>query len=77
MVQMYSPLESFSSGGIGSPPSRLLTFSFILAYVRFPSSTCRVDLSKTDTFPVISNPKLLGAVDKAQEFGSDGCRVLS
>ena len=76
MIQVYSPLESFSSGGIGSPPSRLLTFSFILAYVRFPSSTCRVDLSKTDTCPVSPNLKSLGVVDKAKEYGSVRCRVL-
>ena len=51
-------------------------FSFILACVRFPSSTCRVDLSKTDTCPVSPNPKSLGVVDKAKEYGSVRCRVL-
>ena len=61
---------------LASPLSRLLTFSFILACVRFPTSTCRVDLSKTDTCHVSPNPKSLGLVEKAQEYGSVRCRVL-
>ena len=59
-----------------APLSRLLTFSFILACVRCPSSTCRVDLYKTDTCPVSPTPKSLGVVEKAEESGSVRCRVL-
>ena len=75
----------FPEGGMGAPgfclffppPSRLLTFSFILADARCPSSTCRVNLSKTDICPVSLIPKSLGVVDKAEESGSAGCIVLS
>lgn len=57
--------------------SKLLTFSFILAYVCYPSSTCRVNFYETDIYPVSLIPELLGMVDKAEESGSAGCRVLS
>ena len=60
-----------------APLSRLLTFSFILADARCPSSTCRVNLSKTDICPVNLIPELLGMVDKVEESGSARCRVLS
>lgn len=53
-----------------APLSRLLIFSFILVCIHFPSSTCRVDISKTDTCPVNPNPKSLGMVDKADEYDS-------
>ena len=54
-----------------------LTFSFILACVRCPSSTCRVNLYKTDICPISLIPELLGMVGKAEEYGSVRCRVLS
>ena len=54
-----------------------LLFSFILACVRCPSSTCRVNLYKTDICPINLIPELLGMVDKAEEYGSVRCRVLS
>ena len=54
-----------------------LTFSFILACVRCPSSTCRVNLYKTDICPINLIPELLGMVDKAEEYSSVRCRVLS
>lgn len=38
---------------------------------------CRVNLSKTDICPVSLIPELLGVVDKAEESGSVGCRILS
>ena len=60
-----------------SPFPDSLTFSFILACVRYPSSTCRVNLYKTDICPINLIPELLGMVDKAEEFGSVRCRVLS
>ena len=61
----------------GSPPPDSLTSSFILACVRCLSSTCRVNLYKTDICPISPIPELLGTVDKAEEYGSVRCRVLS
>ena len=60
-----------------SPLPDSLTFSFILACVRCPSSTCRVTLYKTDICPISLIPELLGMVYKAEEYGSVRCRVLS
>ena len=86
MVKLSLPLEFFSWRWAGrlwflaifpSLFSRLLTFSFILACVHCPSSTCRVNLSKTDTCPISPYPKSLGVVVKAKEFGSVRCRVLN
>ena len=86
MVKLSSPLESFSWRWAGrlwffaifpSPFSRLLTFPFILACVRCPLSTCRVNFSKTDTCPISPYPKSLGVVVKAEEYGSVRCRVLN
>ena len=86
MVKFSSPLESFSWRWAGrlwflaifpSPFSRLLTFPFIPACVHCPSSTCRVNLSKTDTCPISPYLKSLGVVVKAKEFGSVRCRVLN
>ena len=86
MVKLSSPLESFSWRWAGrlwflaifpSPFSRLLTFPFILACVRCPSSTCRANLSKTDTCPISPYPKSLGVIVKAEEYGSVRCRVLN
>ena len=61
------------------PPSLLyyFTLSFILSHVCCPSSMCRVNLSKTDICPVSLIPESLGVVDKAEESGSVGYRVLS
>ena len=58
------------------PPPDSLAFSFILACVCCPSSTCRVDLYKTDICPISPIPELLGIVDKAGEYSSVRCRVL-
>ena len=58
-------------------PPDYFTFSFILAYIRCHSSTCRVNLSKTDICPVSLIPESLGVVDKTEESGSVRCRVLS
>ena len=86
MVKLSSPMESFSWRWAGrlwflaifsQPFSRLLTFPFILACTRCPSSTCRVNLSKTDTCPISLYPKSLGVVVKAEEYGSVRCRVLN
>ena len=60
-----------------SPSSRLITFPFILACVSYPSSTCRIDFSKTNTCPISPYPKWLGVVAKAEEYGSVRCRVLN
>ena len=57
--------------------SGLLTFPFILACVPYPSSTCRIDFSKTDTCPISPYPEWLGVVVKAGEYGSVRCRVLN
>ena len=86
MVKFSSPLESFSWRWAGrlwflaifpSLFSRLLTFPFILAFVHCPSSTCRVNLSRTDNCPFSLYPKSLGVVVKAKECGSVRCRVLN
>ena len=86
MVQFSSPLESFSWRWAGrlwflaifpSPFFRSLIFLFILAWVHCPSSTYRVNLSKTDTFPISPYPKSLGVVVKVEEYGSVRCRVLN
>ena len=52
------------------PPLDSLTSSFILACIRCPSSTCRVNLYKTDICPISPIPELLGTVGKAEEYGS-------
>ena len=70
-------MESFFGGRNGESLPDSLTFSFILACVRCPSSTCRVNLYKTDICPINLIPELLGMVDKAEEYGSVRCRVLS
>ena len=63
---------------VGSlPPPDSLTSSFILACVRCPSSTCRVNLYKTDICPISPIPELLGMVDKAEEYGSVRGRALN
>ena len=49
---------------------------FILACVHCPSSTCRVNLYKTDICPINLIPELLGMIDKAEEYGSARRRVL-
>ena len=86
VVKLSSPLKSFSWRWAGrlwffaifpSQVSRLLTFPFILACVHRPSSTCRVNLSKTDTCPISPYPKSLGVVVKAEEYGSVRCRALN
>ena len=74
---MFSPMESFSEGGMGGPLRFTYFFSFILACVSCPSSTCRVNLYKTDICPISLIPELLGMIDKAEEYGSARCRVLS
>ena len=60
-----------------APLPESLTFSFILACVCCPSSTGRVNLYKTDICPISLIPELLGMVDKAEEYGSVRCRILS
>ena len=60
-----------------SQPSGFLPFPFILACVPYPSSTCRIDFSKTDTCPISPYPEWLGVVVKAGEYGSVRCRVLN
>ena len=63
---------------VGFPPSPdPLTSSFILTCACCPSSTCRVNLYETDIRPISPIPELLGMVDKAEEYGSVRCRVLS
>ena len=82
MVKLSSPLEMGWEALVflpfPPPPFfRSLTFPFILACVRCSSSTCRVNLSKTDTCPISLYPKSLGVVVKAEEYGSVRCRVLN
>ena len=62
------PRSLFFPGGI--PPLDSRTSSFILACIRCPSSTCRVNLYKTDICPISLIPELLGMVGKAEEYGS-------
>ena len=64
-------------GHFSQPLSRLLIFPFILTCVHCPSSTYRVNLSKTDTCPISPYPKSLGVVVKAEEYGSVRCRALN
>ena len=82
MVKLSSPLEVGWEALVFLPfPTplffRSLTFPFILACVRCSSSTCRVNLSKTDTCPISLYPKSLGVVVKAKEYGSLRCKVLN
>ena len=56
---------------------RLLVPSFILACTSYPSSTCRIDFSKTETCPISPYPKWLGVVVKVEKYGSVRCRVLN
>ena len=55
----------------------LLTFPFILACIPYPTSTCRVRFSRTDTCPISPYPEWLGVVVKAVEYGSVRYRVLN
>ena len=73
-------------GGVGgsgfwpffpAPLSGLLTFPFILTCVSYPSYTCRIDFSKTDTCPINPYPEWLGVVVKAGEYGSIRCKILN
>ena len=57
--------------------SGLLTFPFILACVPYPSSTCMINFSKTDTCPISLYPEWLGVVVKTEGYGSVRCRVLN
>ena len=86
MVRSFSPYESFSWRRAGrlwflaifpNPLSGLFTFPFILACVPYPSSTCRIDFSKTDTCPISPYSEWLGVVVKVGEYGSVRCRVLN
>ena len=86
MVKFSSPLESYSWRWAGrlwflaifpNPLSKLLTFPFILAFVYCLSSTCRVNLSRTDTCPISLYPKSLGVVVKAKECDSVRRRALN
>ena len=66
---MFPPLElSFFPVGSG-PLLDSLTSSFILACICCPSSTCRVNLYKTDICPISPIPELLGMVGKTEEYG--------
>ena len=67
LLRCFHPWSLFFWRQDGSPPPDSLTFSFILACVRCPSSTCRVNLYKTDICPISLIPELLGMVDKAEE----------
>ena len=60
-----------------APPPGLLVPLFILACIPYPSSTCRIDFSKTDTCPISPYPEWLGVVVKAGEYGSVRCRVFN
>ena len=66
----------FSGDGIRPLPDSLAS-SFILSCVRCPSSTCRVNLYKTDICPISLIPELWGMVDKAEEYGSVRGRALN
>ena len=60
-----------------APFMNYLLFPFILACLTYPTSTCGVRFSKTDTCPINPYPKWLGVVVKAGEYGSVRCRVLN
>ena len=55
----------------------LLIFPFILARLPFPTSTCGVRFSKTDTCPISPYPEWSGVVVKVEGYGSVRCRVLN
>ena len=59
-----------------SPSPRSLVPLFILVCILYPSSTYRIDFSKTDTYPISPYPKWLGVVVKVEEYGSVRCRML-
>lgn len=65
IIRSFSSLELFPQEVRWDPPLRYLKFSFILAYVRCPSSTCRVDFFRIDICPVSLIPKWLEMVNKA------------
>ena len=56
--------------------SGLLVPLFILVCILYPSSTCRINFSKTDTCPISPYPKWLGVVVKVEEHGSVRCRMF-
>ena len=70
LLGCFHPWSSPFSRWDPDPLLDSLTFSFILACVRCPSSTCRVNLYKTDICLISSIPELLGMVGKAEEYGS-------
>ena len=59
-----------------APSPGLLVPPFILACIPYPSSTRRIDFSKTDTCPISPYPKWLGVVVKVEEHSSVRCRML-
>ena len=73
---MFSPMESLFWRWNG-PSLIYLLSSFILVCVNSPSSMCRVNFYKTDICPISLIPELLGMIDKAEEYGSARCKVLS
>ena len=80
------PRSLSPGGGLGgsgfwpffpAPFFGLLTFPFILACIPYPTSTCGVRLSRTDTCPISPYPEWLEVVVKAEEYGPVKCRVLN
>ena len=60
-----------------APFPSLLICPFILACLPYPTSTCGVRFSKTDTCPISPYPEWLEVVVKAEGDGSVRCRVLN
>ena len=60
-----------------APFPGLLIFSFILASLPYPTSTCGVRFFKIDTCPISPYPEWLGVVVKVEGYGSVRCRVLN
>ena len=71
LLGCFHPWSSLFSRWDPSPLDSL-TSSFILACIRCPSSTCRVNLYKTDICPISPIPELLGMVGKAEKYGLSG-----
>ena len=77
LLGCFHPWSPFFFGDGIRPLPDSLASSFILACARCPSSTCRVNLYKTDICPISPIPELLGMVDKAEEYGSVRGRALN
>ena len=83
MVKLSSPLESFSWRWAGrlwffaifsSPPLGITFVSFILASVFYPSSTCRIDISRLILVPSAHTRSGWGWLKKLESMALSGTK---